>query len=213
MSASKLSSESPAYLRYFGIDQNNYADRISWYESNYLDIHNLDKQQRAEIELDYTLSLFQVGRYHQYIAQSEGLIEFVISDNIYTMNGEDIFQKLLFTKAASHYNINEMDQACHILLELCKIDRTNRDYSLLASKVIRIQSYRQFDRLKGIALGMISLALIIIMFEILMVRTLFIDWIQAVEWSRNALLLCSFLFLAINEARILKHIRQKIYRN
>lgn len=213
MSTSKLSHDSPAYLSYFGIDQKNYADRISWYESNYLEIHNLDKKQRVEIELDYTLSLFQVGRFHQYISQSERLIELVINDNIYTVNGEDIFQKLLFNKAASHYNVNDMDQACHILMELCKIDRTNRDYSLLASKVIRIQSYRQFDRLKGLALGMILLALVIIMFEILMVRTLFIEWIQPVEWSRNALLLCSFLFLAFNELSILKHIRKKIYHS
>ncbi len=213
MSTSKLSYDSPAYMSYFGIDQKNYADRIAWYETNYSEILSLDKKQRAEIEIDYTLSLFQVGRYHQYISQSERLIELVINDNIYSVNGEDIFQKLLFNKAASHYNVNEMDQACHIMLELCKIDRTNRDYSLLASKVIRIKSYRQFDRMKGLALGMILLALVIIMFEILMVRTLFIQWIQPVEWSRNGLLLCSFLLLAINELRILKHIRNKIYHS
>lgn len=211
MSTSKLSYNSPAYLGYFGIDQKNYTDRISWYETNFRQILNLDKRQRAEIDLDYTLSLFQVGRYHQYIAQSEGLIELVITENIFLFDGEDIFQKLLFTKAASHYNVNELEESEHILLELCKINSTNKDYYTFASKVIRQKSYRQFDRLKGLALGMILLALIIIIFEILMVRTLLIDFVEPVELSRNGLLVGSFVLLAYNEFRIKRHIRETIY--
>lgn len=213
MSTSKLSYDSPAYLGYFGIDQKNYTDRISWYETNYSQILNLDEQRRTEVEIDYTLSLFQVGRYHQYIAQSETLIQHVIAENIYLFDGADIFQKLLFHKAASHYNINELEESNHILLELCKINPANRDYYSFASKVIRQKSYRQFDTLKGLALGLILLSLIIIIFEILMVRTLLLDFVEPVEWSRNALLISSFLLLAYNELRIKRHIRNTISSN
>jgi len=213
MSTSKLSYDSPAYLGYFGIDQKNYTDRISWYESNYSQIVNLDEKRRTEVEIDYTLSLFQVGRYHQYIAQSETLIAHVIAENIYFFDGVDIFQKLLFQKAASHYNINELDESNHILLELCKINPENKDYYTFASKVIRQKSYRQFDTLKGLALGLILLALIIIIVEILMIRTLLPQLVEPVEWSRNGLLAGSFILLAYNELKIKRYIRSTISKS
>jgi len=210
MSASKLSYESPAYMSYFSIEQSNYTDRIAWYESHFKEIQQIDDNARVEIDIDYCLSLFQVGRYNQYIAQSEPLIESVITNNIFEYNQKDIFQLLLFNKAASHYNVNQLEESNHILLELCKMDSSNKDYKTFAAKVIRIQSYRQFDTLKGIALGMILLSLIIIIFEILMVRTLLHEYITPVELSRNMLLICSFILLGYNEWQIKKHIKQTI---
>lgn len=210
MSTSNLSYKSLAYTSYFSIDQSQYADRIAWYESNFKEIQEIDEKARVDIEVDYCFSLFQVGRYHQYISQSQPLIEYVIINNIFDLNGKDVFQALLFHKAASHYNINQLDEANHILLELCKMDSGNNSYRAFATKVIRMKCYRQFDRLKGIALGMILLALVIIIFEILMVRTLLLEFVKPVELSRNILLIGAFILLGYNEWNIKKHIRQTI---
>lgn len=209
-STSNLSYESSAYTSYFSIDQSHYADRIAWYESNFKEIQQIEEAARLDIEIDYCFSLFQVGRYNQYIVQSKPLIEYVIVHNVYELKGQDVFQTLLFNKAACHYNINELDEANHILLELCKIDNQNTDYNAFAAKVIRMNSYRQFDKLKGIALGMILLALAIIIFEILMVRTLLTQYIVPIELSRNALLFGAFSLLAWNEWNIKKHIKRTI---
>jgi len=210
MSTSKLSYESPAYISYFGIDQSNYTDRIAWYESHFNEIQQIDDKARIEIDIDYTLSLFQVGRYNQYIAQSKPLIEDVIVNNIFEFNQQDIFQLLLFNKAASHYNINQLEESNHILLELCRMNPSNKIFRTFAAKVIRMQSYRQFDTLKGIALGMISLSLIIIIIEILMIRTLLHEYTVPVELARNTLLICSFILLGYNEWQIKKHINRTI---
>lgn len=195
-------------MSYFSIDQSNYTDRIAWYESHFKEIQQIDDKARIEIDIDYTLSLFQVGRYNQYIAQSKPLIEDVIINNIFEVNQKDIFQLLLFNKAASHYNINQLEESNHILLELCKMDPTNKDYRAFAAKVIRIRSYRQFDTLKGIALGMILLSLVIIIVEILMIRTLLLEFVAPVEATRNTLLICSFILLGYNEWQIKKHIKE-----
>ena len=101
-------------MSYFSIDGSNYTDRIAWYESHFLEIQQIDYTARIEIDIDYTLSLFQVGRYNQYIAQSKPLIEEVIINNIVEINQTDIYQLLLFNKAASHYNLNQLLSLIHI---------------------------------------------------------------------------------------------------
>ncbi len=207
MEANQLSYQSKVYLTYFSIDANNYVDKIACYENRYQEIEQLVDMVRTEIELDYTLSLFQVGRYHQYISQSAPLIEKVITENIHQVQGEDIFQKLLFNKAASYYNVGEFDQASHIMLELCKMDPHDQTYYAFSSKILRTLSYRKFDKMKAAALGMILLALMIIVFEILIARTLLEDIVAPLEFSRNALMGCSVGLLVLHEARIRLHIR------
>ncbi len=210
MSTQELSYHSPLYLNYFGISENAYSTKILWYESHFIEIQSLNGKPKTEIELDYTLSLFHVGRYHQYITQSDAMIEKVINQNIMELHGEDIYQKLLFNKAACYYNTNQFDSSLHILLELCKMDPENKLYKNFCAKVIRLSSYRKFDRLKGLALGMILVALLFIIVEILVIRTLMTTYIEPVELIRNVLLGSSFVILAWNEWKIQTYIRRKI---
>ncbi len=210
MSTQELSYQSPIYLDYFSISDNAYAAKILWYESHVKQIQNLNDRPKAEIELDYTLSLFHVGRYNQFIAQADPMIEKVIDQNIMELHGEDIYQKLLFNKAACYYNTNQFELSLHILLELCKMDSGNKLYKTFCAKVLRLDSYRKYDRLKGFALGMILAALLIIIVEILLIRTLMTTYIEPVELTRNILLGCSFAILAWNEWKIQMYIRRKI---
>lgn len=210
MSTQELSYQSPIYLNYFGISENAYSAKIIWYESHVKQIQNLNEKPKTEIELDYTLSLFHVGRYQQYIVQADIMIEKVIEQNIMELNGEDIYQKLLFNKAACYYNTNQFEPSLHILLELCKMDSDNKLYKTFCAKVLRLSSYRKFDRLKGLALGMILVALIIIIVEILLIRTILASYIEPVELARNILLGTAFVLLAWNEWKIQTYIRKKI---
>ncbi len=210
MSIQKLSYHSPLYLNYFSIAETSYSDKINWYESHYQEIQGLNDKAKTHIDLDYTLSLFHVGRYHQYISQVDTLIEKVISENIIEVDGKDIYQQLLFCKAACYYNTNQLEQSLHVLLELCKMDKNNKVYKSFCSKVLRLSSYRKFDRLKGLALGMILMALAIIIAEIILVRTIMTSYIEPVELSRNILLGSAFILLAFNEWKIQSYIKRII---
>jgi len=210
LEANQLSYHSKVYLTYFSIDASNYVDKIACYENRYQEIEELVDIVRTEIELDYTISLFQVGRYHQYISQSTPLIEKVITENIHQIEGEDIFQKLLFNKAASYFNVNDFEKANHIMLELCKMDPHNQTYYAFSSKILRMLSYRKFDKIKAAALGMILLALAIIVFEILIARTLIEDVVSTLNSSRNVLMGCSVGLLVLHEVRLRLHIRNII---
>ena len=210
MSLQKLTYHSPLYVSYFSIPEKSYSDKINWYESHFKQIQSLNDKAKTHIDLDYTLSLFHVGRYHQYISQVDTLIEKVISENIVEVDGKDIYQQLLFCKAACYYNTNQVEQSLHILLELCKMDKTNKVYKSFCSKVLRLSSYRKFDRLKGVALGMILVALVIIIAEIILVRTIMTSYIEVVELSRNVLLGFAFILLAFNEWKLQSYIKSKI---
>jgi len=208
--ANQLSYQSKVYKTYFSIDANNYVDKIACYENSYTEIEQLVDLAKAQIEIDYTLSLFQVGRYHQYIAQSTPLIEKVITENIFHFQGEDIFQKLLFNKAASLYNIGDIEEASQVLLELCKMDPGNQTYYSFASKTLRMLSYRKYDKMKAAALGMILVALLIIVFEILIARTLMEHIVAPLEFSRNALMGASVGLLILHEFKIRIYIKNVI---
>jgi len=210
LSTQELSYQSSLYLNYFGISENAYSAKINWYESHFKQLQSLSEKAKTEIELDYTLSLFHVGRYHQYIAQSDVMIEKVIEQNIIELHGEDIYQKLLFNKAACYYNTSQFDASLHIVLELCKMDKGSKLYKNFCIKLLRLCSYRKFDRLKGLALGLILVALLIIIAEILLIRTIMTSYIQPVELARNILLGSSFILLAWNELKIQSYIRKKM---
>jgi len=212
LSTQDISYQSRAYLDYFSIDHSNYTDKISCYESRYKEIQCLHDSARLEIDIDYTISLFEVGRYHQYIDQSEPLIIEVIDKNIIELNGRDIFQYLLFNKAACHYNLNQIPEAVHIIKELCHMDKSNQTYYNFASKVIRIHSYRQFDKIKGAASALIIAGLVVVIFEILLARTLFLDFALPLEYLRNTMLASSILLLVINEWLIRAHIKKTIVK-
>lgn len=206
MKTEDISYDNQAYLRYFSIEDKNFSEKISYFESNFNSIQDLTEEQQTEIELDYCLSIFEVGRYYQFLSQCEKMIVRVIEQNIFTLHGEDIYQKLLFKKAACYYNLSQLEDATYVLLELVKIDPKNSMYRSFATKCIRLQSYRKFDTLKGFAMAMILSSLAIITIEILLARTFFPDIAPILEILRNTLFFSSVGLLFFNEILLRRHI-------
>lgn len=210
MRTEDVTYDNQAYLRYFSIEGKNFTDKIAYYESNFQYIQDLTEEQKTEVDLDYCLSIFEVGRYHQFLSQCEKMIVSVIEQNIFTLHGEDIYQKLLFKKAACYYNLSKLEDATYVLLELIKIDPSNQMYRTFATKCIRLQAYRKFDTLKGVAMAMILSSLAIITIEILLARTFFPDIAPILEMLRNTLFFSSVGLLFFNEILLRRHIYKKI---
>lgn len=110
-----------AYLHYFSIDSNSYSRKISFYEEHKSAIDLLIDTSKFEIDIDYILALFEVGKYDNFLDKVDHFIEFTIINNVSLYQGEDLFTLLLFKKAAALYNTSQVHKAVDVLKELIKI--------------------------------------------------------------------------------------------
>lgn len=117
------------YLTYFRIGDNAYREKVRFYEENRDAISQLHYEERFEVDLDYLLSLFEMGRYERYLQKADPLIEQVIEDNIFYIRGENIYNELLFRKAACYYHLQMYDRCKTLLRQLIRMDRKNPLYT------------------------------------------------------------------------------------
>jgi hypothetical protein len=110
------------YYHYFSHGKNNYHGKISFYENHPDSIQSLSPEEKIELDIDYIICLFEVGKYHKFLECVDGVIENVIIENIYLYEGEDIFQKLIFVKSACLFNIKKYGASKQVLSELLKIN-------------------------------------------------------------------------------------------
>lgn len=119
---------SPIYEGYFRLGDTAYREKVRFFEEHPEDINYLDFDDRIELEMDYLLSLFEIGRYERYLRFVDRVIEEVILENIYTYRDENIFEELLFRKAASLYQLRRYDDSKILLKQLISIDKNNSLY-------------------------------------------------------------------------------------
>lgn len=113
------------YLRYFRLGETAYREKVRFYEENPDAISSLYFDERLEIDFDYLYCLFEVGRYERYLAKVDPLIELIVSENIYEHRGENIFEELIFRKAACLYQMKHFQKSETILQQLVRMNRKN----------------------------------------------------------------------------------------
>ncbi len=177
------------------IDNSSYREIIRFYEQNREELKHLEIESYVDVQITYSSALFEIGRYNAFIKLVDPLIEMVIFQNIVHFKGEDIYQKLLFKKAAAHYQILELKQSQHILIELLKMDPQNAAVSYLLKRcLIKIQpDYLGFS--KGISIFLFFVSALIIGIELLAIRPFFKDWSQEVEIMRSSVFISGIFIL------------------
>lgn len=113
------------YLQYFRLGDSAYRDKVRYYEDHPAEISSLHFDERLEIDLDYLFCLFEIGKYERFLSKVDYYIELVIIENISQHKDEDVFQELLFKKAASLFQINNFEKCKAILIQLIKINPSN----------------------------------------------------------------------------------------
>lgn len=119
------------YFRYYNLGNHAYYDKTRFYETYIQSNSNLNKEEKFDLTLDYVKAIFAIGKYGKFLELVDPIIETVIEENIITIHEEDVFQDLLFKKAASYYNLKKYDQSIAILKQLVKINEKDRDYHIL----------------------------------------------------------------------------------
>ncbi len=175
---------SKIYRDFKEIDTGEYRAIIRFFEENQESIQNLELEEYFELMVSYLGALFEIGAYERYLRLANGAIETSIIHNIHFFRGEDVYQKLLFHKAAAHFNLYQYSQAEHILRELIKMDPYDEDSIRFLKRTLWVQKPNYIKSTRGWSILLFFAAAIIICLELLAVRPFFPEYTHHTEVAR-----------------------------
>lgn len=194
--------EDLVYQTYLEIDTQAFQERIRFFDRNRSAIIQLPFEMRLEMSLDYLSALFDVGDYYQFLRHVDRILEIIIAENIYSVDGDDIYQELLFRKAAALFNTVDYVRSDHVYSELLRIDGSNKLYRLAYTKNRIAQLRYQGQKIRGATIALFLLTGVIIGIELLVIRPFFLEYIAQVELLRNGLFIFAISCILMQEFRI-----------
>ena len=171
------------------IDAANHRRIIRFYEDKEEDIQRLDFEEYFQLIVAYVNALFEVGAYQKHLLMVDVVIEMTIVHNVERYKGEDIYEKMLFRKAASLYNIMEYAKAEYILRELIKIDPHSEYAILFLRKCLRKKEPGFLNTAKAGSIFLFLLSVFVISIEVLFIRPFYKAHVEEVEFTRTAIFL------------------------
>lgn len=177
------------YVKYFRMGQTAYRDKVRFYEDNPEAISSLYFDDKLEIDIDYFLCLFEVGRYERYLSNIDPLIELIIKENIYEFRNEDIFRELLFRKAACLYQLNQYEKSKTILKQLVKMDQSNPIFIGLFTICNRKLENDTYTSIKALAIVSFMLVMSITVARIFLIEPFFDIYLEPFLLLRKILLI------------------------
>ncbi len=199
MSSSFLTYTVDLIIQYRELDPSAHRDIIRFYEVNKRSLPHLDVDDYIEIELGYTNALFEIGRYEAFLTSARFLLESLIYYNVKYVNGEDVYEKLLFRKAAAHYHLLELTLAENVLWELLKINPENQTASYLLKRCILRSEPSYLRNTKAVSIFLFLLSAIVIGIELLVVRPFFDHYAQQVEQVRIGIFVFALALLVLSD--------------
>jgi tetratricopeptide (TPR) repeat protein len=185
------------YRDFKEIEVINYRRIIHFYEKHEEEILKLDFDEYFDLIYAYGNALFEVGFHQKHLLIIDVLLELVIEYNITTYRGQDIFQSLLFRKAASHYNLRNYSKAKYVLEQLIRIAPYEEDNILFLKKCCRKDEPAILNHAKAISIFLLLLTAFIISIEVLFVRPFYKIHIDLIESSRISTFVLSCAILVV----------------
>jgi len=203
-----ISNQVSLYKEYFRLGPDAYREKVRFVEDVQQDLHFIPFDERIEIELDYLLCLFELGRYDRFVQMSDPVIETIIRENIYTLQGLDIYQELLFRKAACLFQLRKMSESRTILRQLIRMSSGNPLYLGLYMLCQRHLCGELQQFMKAVAVASLLLVVSITIIQYLLIEPLMEPYLEPFVFVRNALFVTALCILAVVELSV----QVKIYR-
>jgi tetratricopeptide (TPR) repeat protein len=190
------------YRDFLAIEPKNYHAIIRFYEQWEAQIAQLDDDQHYQLLLAFTNALFEVGAYRQFLVVVDQAIlvsldESYLKDQHYK---QQLFEQLLFRKAAAFVQTIEPAKAEHVVRELLRINPKHALASLLLRKTLRQQNTSINIITRAVAILLFGLSALIIIVEVLIIRSFYELYTGPVELSRNLIFIGGLLVLGLGEA-------------
>lgn len=173
------------FKNFKAIDTGEFRQVVWYYERHQKAILALEFEEYFEMLVAYTHALFQVNEYKKHLEMADIVIEISIIENINYVNGEEIFKRILFQKAASHYNILEYKKAIHVLRELLKIEPDNYENRLFLEKCLRDNKPEIIRLTRAVGVFLFLFSAFTISIEVLVVRNFYPEFTYFIEIFRN----------------------------
>lgn len=162
-----IQNSNKIFVQYFNLGETAYREKVRFFEEN---IHIFDFLQfeiKVEIEIDYIFCLFELGKYERYLNKVDVLIETVIKENIFTLDQINVYNELLFKKAACLYQLSRFIESEFILKQLIKMEKENTLYLGLYVVCKRKILKEKFIDLKALAVASFLIVIAITTTQIL----------------------------------------------
>ena len=179
------------------IEENDFQQTIRFYEQHLATIKQLDFDEYFELLVIYVNALFETGAYEKHLIEVDVVIENSILRNIQYFKGEDIYRKMLFKKAAAHYNLKNYKKADYVLRELIKIDPFDKDPILFLKKCLRKSRSSVIKVIWAVAIFLFLTAAIVFGLEILSIRSLHEEYLPLTQKIRNGVLISGIVILLL----------------
>lgn len=189
------------YIDYHRIQHHLFRERIRYYEEHRDVLHFLSFDQRIEVDIDYNLCLFEIGKYNRFLQNIDHLIESVIIEDIRELNGKDIYCELLIKKAACLYNTDRFEESIHISKQLLKINPDEQS-KMLYAKCKRCMSKEKFDWMRATSVVFMLSGLSLSLCIVLVFKPFYSEYVNHLANLRNFLFLCGVLLMIFQELYI-----------
>jgi tetratricopeptide (TPR) repeat protein len=200
-----------AYHGFKSIDSGEYREKISFVDRNRIALRDLPVAEYAEVMDAYAEALFETGKYEEHIRLADHLAELAMEYNLDRINGRDLYFETLFQKAASLYNMDRLDDAIFILRELIRIDPKHDSTRLFLINCHVEQQKSKLQICRTISVVLILASAAVIAFELLVVRSFFLSFVEETEVVRNTLFITGAGILVIGELWVRYHAVSKVY--
>lgn len=172
------------------IDRSSYQTMVRFFEENADEIKALDFDEYFDILVAYVQSLFDVGAYTKHSAMADVVIEASIINNVHVYKGINLYEKTLFQKAASLYNLQRYDESIHILSELLKINPGDPNHRAfwIKNQLRKKPAYLQI--LQGISIVLFFTTILIIS-----ISAFYIEPFKP-EYQEQSMYVRNFMFMA-----------------
>lgn len=185
------------FRKFKAIDPSSYREIIRFYEKEEDKILRLDFEEFFEMLIAYVDALFEIGAYRKHLTLVDVVIEKSINNNIKYYRNQDLFQKMLFRKAASLFNTQDYTKAEYVVKQLYRMHPEDQTAMLLYQKC-RLKArpaLLNYARASGVFLFFLSA--LVIGLEVLFVRPWYAMHLPLVMNVRSSIFVFACLALIV----------------
>jgi hypothetical protein len=188
---------SQIYRQLRDLDPHDYQRVIRRYEEKEDELGRLDALEHFEITVYYVDALYQTGAYRQHQLMVDLVIEASIRECFEVVDGfsQDIFQFMLFRKAASAYRLRDFDTATHVGRELIRIDNGRDLYVRFLRAALFKQQTRVLQFGRAAFIFCILLTALLITVNLLAIANFYPSLETSFQWAIGLVFACGFLLL------------------
>lgn len=186
---------SPLFRNFRAIDPQDYQRIIREYEVQERAIGRLDPHEHFELTVLYVDALFATGAHRKHLLMVDLVIFTSIDRNIQWLHGVDIYERMLFRKAASAFRVQDYPTTVNITQALVRMYPDQPLYHRLLRTALFRQQATLLQLGRGGAIFCLLLTALVIVLDLLVVKNFYPAQHYALLWLRNDLFLLSLLWL------------------